>query len=90
MVDEEVAELDINTVVRGEQIPLSFAQERVWFIHQVNPNNLAYNFHSSVAFTGPLNVEALEQALGEVLRRHEGYRSSYPSTDPASFPRTPT
>jgi amino acid adenylation domain-containing protein len=74
-------ELAITAVRRGETIPLSFAQERVWFIHQVNPDNLAYNFQSTIAFRGALDVRALERALDEILRRHESYRTSFPTVD---------
>ncbi len=76
-----VGELQIAQVRRGEHIPLSFAQERVWFLHQLDPRNLAYNFQSSIAFTGRLSVPALERALGEVLRRHESYRTTFPTVD---------
>lgn len=75
------AELPISEVTRGEHIPLSFSQERVWFLHQLNPRNLAYNFQSSLALDGPLDIAALEQALGEILRRHESYRTSFPTVD---------
>ncbi len=76
-----VKELPLAEVKRGDEIPLSFAQERVWFIHQLNPQNLAYNFHSSISLKGPLDVDALERTLGEILRRHESYRTSFPTVD---------
>ena len=44
-------ELPISEVTRGEHIPLSFSQERVWFLHQLNPRNLAYNSHSHWPWT---------------------------------------
>ncbi|GAB4391148.1 MAG: hypothetical protein Tsb0032_01610 [Kiloniellaceae bacterium] len=78
---EGLEELPLVSVQRGETIPLSFAQERVWFIHQLNPDNLAYNFHSSIRFRGKLDFAALQDSLGEILRRHEGYRSGYPMVD---------
>ncbi len=74
-------ELSIAQVTRGKHIPLSFAQERVWFLHQVNPQNLAYNFISSIEFRGKLNIKALERTLDEILRRHESYRSSFPTVN---------
>src|SRR3546814_5442574 len=64
-------ELPLTSVTRGEEIPLSLAQERVWFIHQLNPDNLAYNFQATIRFHGPLDFAALQEALGEILRRHE-------------------
>ncbi len=78
---EGLEELPLTAVRRGAEIPLSFAQERVWFIHQLNPDNLAYNFHSSIRFRGKLDFAALQDALGEILRRHEAYRSTYPNVD---------
>ena len=74
-------ELPIAGVRRGASIPLTFAQERVWFLHQLNPDNLAYNFQSTIALSGRLDVRALERTLSEVLRRHESYRSSFPTVD---------
>ncbi len=74
-------ELSIMDVTRGTHIPLSFSQERVWFLHQFNPENLAYNFASSIDFRGRLDVKALERSLDEILRRHESYRTSFPTVD---------
>ena len=74
-------ELPIAEVRRGAEIPLSFSQERVWFIHQMNPDNLAYNFQSSIRFQGSLDVGALEGALGEILRRHESYRTAFETVE---------
>ncbi len=74
-------ELSITQVTRGEYIPLSFSQERVWFLHQINPQNLAYNFHCSIEFRGQLDIQALEQSLDEILRRHESFRTSFPTVN---------
>ena len=74
-------EIPIREVQRPEHIPLSFAQERVWFIHQLNPQNLAYNFQSTIRFRGSLDISALEHALSEVLRRHESYRTTFPAVN---------
>ena len=64
---------------RSNTIPVTFAQERVWFLHQVSPRNLAYNFASSFDFYGTLDRPALQRALGEILRRHESYRTGFPT-----------
>ncbi len=79
--DLRETEIPLSAVTRGNDIPLSFAQERVWFLHQWNPDNLAYNFQASVALDGKLDVAALERTLGEILRRHESYRSTFPTVD---------
>jgi amino acid adenylation domain-containing protein len=56
---------------------LSFAQERLWFLDQLEPNSSAYNISSAVGLSGRLNVEALEQAFKEIVRRHETLRTTF-------------
>src|SRR5688572_25286175 len=48
----------------GSEVPLSFAQERLWFLDQLEPGTAVYNLCQGVRIRGPLNVAALEQALG--------------------------
>ena len=50
--------------------PLSFAQQRLWFLSHIEGGNRAYTMPMAVKLTGPLNVKALEKSLGEVIRRH--------------------
>ena len=64
----------------GRPLPLSFAQERVWFLDQLTPGgNLAYNFQVAIRLRGPLDAGALDRTLGEIVRRHEVLRTSFPS-----------
>jgi amino acid adenylation domain-containing protein len=56
---------------------LSFAQRRLWFIAQLEPQNPAYNIPFALRMSGALNVEAVERALGEIVRRHETLRSRF-------------
>ncbi|HSE15901.1 MAG TPA: condensation domain-containing protein, partial [Pyrinomonadaceae bacterium] len=78
-----------------ESYPLSFIQERLWMLNQFEPGPL-YNDYTAFRLTGSLNVEALERALSEIVRRHEVLRSIYPEVDgsplqiitPASTPLT--
>jgi amino acid adenylation domain-containing protein/FkbM family methyltransferase len=56
---------------------LSFAQERLWFLDQLEPGSPAYNIFSAIRLAGHLNVIALEQSLGEILRRHEVLRTTF-------------
>ncbi|MEE8585008.1 MAG: amino acid adenylation domain-containing protein, partial [Acidobacteriota bacterium] len=65
---------------RGEQdsIPLSFAQERLWFIDQMEPGQAAYNLPVFLLLQGTLHLEALQGALNHVIRRHESLRTSFP------------
>ena len=66
---------------RHRRLPLSFSQERVWFIQQLYPSNRAYHFQSLLYFTGCLDVDALARSLGEIVRRHEIYRTTFPEID---------
>ncbi len=58
-------------------VPLSFSQQRLWFLHQLDPNSAAYNEVASVHLTGTLNVAALQQSLNEIIRRHEVLRTTF-------------
>ncbi|MFZ0319876.1 MAG: amino acid adenylation domain-containing protein [Candidatus Sulfotelmatobacter sp.] len=62
---------------RERQAPLSFAQQRLWLIQQLNPESTAYNVSSAVRLRGSLNVGALEKALNEIVRRHEILRTTF-------------
>jgi len=67
----------IEPVSRDGELPLSFAQQRLWFLDQLAPGNLFYNIPMAVRLTGELDVEALEQSLNEILRRHEVLRTTF-------------
>src|ERR1043165_4542536 len=66
---------------RDRNYPLSFSQERLWFLDQLDPNSPAYNIHSATRFQGPLNIQAIEQALTELTRRHESLRTTFSVVD---------
>ncbi|HYG64366.1 MAG TPA: amino acid adenylation domain-containing protein, partial [Thermoanaerobaculia bacterium] len=66
-------------VPRQGDLPLSFAQERLWFVDQLQPGNAVYNLPMSVPLEEGLDPRALEGALGEVVRRHEALRTSFPA-----------
>src|SRR5438045_1057245 len=57
--------------------PLSFAQQRLWFLNQLEPDSPLYNIHAAVSLSGPLNVPVLERSMGEILRRHEALRTTF-------------
>ena len=58
-------------------VPLSFSQQRLWFLDQLDPGSSAYNIPLAIRLSGHLNVTALQQSLGEVLRRHEVLRTTF-------------
>ena len=60
---------------RGARAPLSFAQQRLWFLDQLEPNNPFYNIPRAVRFEGRLDIEALERVVNEIVRRHEVLRT---------------
>ncbi|HET6230713.1 MAG TPA: amino acid adenylation domain-containing protein [Longimicrobiaceae bacterium] len=66
-------------VSRDGPVPLSFAQERLWFIDQMQPGSVAYNMPTALRLGGDLHVRALERALGEIVRRHEVLRVRFHS-----------
>jgi hypothetical protein len=62
-------------------LPLSFAQQRLWFLDQLEPGNPFYNCPSAVRMIGKLNVGALEQTLREIVKRHETLRTKFPAVN---------
>ncbi|BAY48984.1 peptide synthetase [Scytonema sp. HK-05] len=67
----------IVPVPREKNLPLSFAQQRLWFLHQLAPHDTSYNISTTVRLIGSLNVPALEQSLNEIVRRHEVLRTTF-------------
>ncbi|HEY3581180.1 MAG TPA: condensation domain-containing protein, partial [Pyrinomonadaceae bacterium] len=66
-------------VARDGELPLSFAQQRLWFLDQLEPGSAFYNVPTAVRLRGPLNIEALERTLSEIVRRHEVLRTTFSS-----------
>jgi len=68
---------------RSEQaeIPLSSTQERVWFLNQLAPGAIAYNFQFTIRFGGDFAPDLMQQTLTELVRRHEILRTTFPEVD---------
>ncbi len=66
---------------REGDLPLSFAQERLWFLDQLLPQKEVYNLLWPLSFTGQLDPSALAWALGEIVRRHEALRTTFSSRE---------
>jgi amino acid adenylation domain-containing protein len=71
----------INSVSRNQNLPLSFAQQRLWFFNQFEPGSPSYNLPRAVALQGKLNIDALAASLNEIIKRHEILRTSFTISD---------
>ena len=65
-------------------LPLSFAQQRLWFIDQLEPGTAAYNIPGAVRLSGVLDVAALERSFTEIVRRHEALRTRFETIEGAA------
>jgi amino acid adenylation domain-containing protein len=71
----------VPLVDRSHPLELSFAQQRLWFIDQLEPGSAAYNIPVAVRLEGRLDTDALEKSLHEIVRRHEILRTRYETMD---------
>ncbi|MEV5652947.1 amino acid adenylation domain-containing protein [Nocardia sp. NPDC052254] len=71
----------LGSIARPERIPLSLAQQRMWFLNQFDQDSSAYNVPVALRLTGVLDLPALRAAIGDVVARHEVLRTIYPETD---------
>jgi amino acid adenylation domain-containing protein len=66
---------------RPQRIPLSPAQQRMWFLHRFDPDSAAYHLPVAIRLSGDLDATALRGALGDLIARHETLRTTYPEFD---------
>jgi hypothetical protein len=71
----------IRAIGRDGKLPLSFAQQRLWFLEQLETGGALYNIPLAVRLTGALNLDAFEQTLSEIIRRHESLRTRFATVD---------
>jgi amino acid adenylation domain-containing protein len=67
----------LKRIDRNQPLPVSFAQQRLWFLNQLEPESTAYNIPIALRITGELDVTALEQAFGDLIERHETLRTTF-------------
>jgi acyl carrier protein len=76
--------LDVPSIVRvsrAEPLPLSFGQQRLWFLDQLEPGSTLWNVSKAVRMIGELDVDALRRTMSEIVRRHEVLRTTFSNQD---------
>src|SRR5256884_4177950 len=71
----------IEPILRPAVLPLSFAQQRLWFLDQWEPNSPLYNVPLAMRLNGSLQLTVLEQSLNEIIRRHESLRTTFATVE---------
>jgi surfactin family lipopeptide synthetase A len=79
--EEQINPRTILPIPRDRQLPLSFAQSRLWFLYQLEGATGTYNMTGALSLSGSLQVEALKQALGSIIQRHEPLRTRFQTVD---------
>lgn len=64
-----------------EHTPLSLAQQRIWFVQQLNQSSAAYNMPAAIHFSGEFHLQAMQNAIGKLLNRHESFRTLFLNID---------
>ncbi len=77
----EKTSLPILPRARDAELPLSYGQQRLWFLDQFEPNSAIYNIPTALHLQGTLKVAALEQSLREIIHRHEALRTNFITVD---------
>jgi hypothetical protein len=78
---DPIADPPMPVASREGSLPLSYSQQRLWFLDQLDPGSFTYNLFSAYRLKGELDVAALEQGFNEILRRHEALRTVFKSEE---------
>ncbi|MCP4996507.1 MAG: amino acid adenylation domain-containing protein, partial [Gammaproteobacteria bacterium] len=78
---QEPARPPIQPMEHKGDLPLSFAQQRLWFLDHLEGPRATYNIPGAIRLTGSLNIRALQQSFTEIIRRHESLRTTFLTTD---------
>ena len=70
---------------RGREVPLSYAQRRLWFLDQLDPGSVSYTVPNPIHFHGPVHLNALSKAFLQLVRRHESLRTTFVARDGEPF-----
>ncbi|NEQ09194.1 MAG: hypothetical protein F6K37_25590, partial [Moorea sp. SIO4E2] len=71
----------IKPIGRNGKLPLSFGQQRLWLIEQLQPGNPVHNLRAAFRLQGALDLAFLEKSIGEIVRRHEILRTTFPTVN---------
>ncbi len=71
----------IRPAPRDGDLPLSFAQQRLWFLDQLEGHSAAYNIPGALRLEGQLDIDTLAQSLAQIVRRHEALRTRFPTVE---------
>ena len=78
---QELLRLLLREEASDSSFPLSFAQQRLWFIDQLEPGSFLYNICTNVRIEGRLNLPAFQRSFNEIVRRHETLRTTFRLVD---------
>ncbi len=77
MTEQAISITPLEPYERPDELALSFAQERLWFLDQLNPHSPAYNMPMAMHWQGPLSLEAFQYSLAALIQRHEILRTTF-------------
>ncbi|MBD2148400.1 condensation domain-containing protein, partial [Sphaerospermopsis sp. FACHB-1194] len=81
----QITSLSLVPVTRDQDLPLSFAQQRMWFLSQLDGESTSYNESFQLRIVGKLSWTALEKSINEIIRRHEALRTNFPTVEGIPF-----